>query len=64
MRTNTSPTGLALLLIVAGLLISFTSITAAFVTHEHVWRYLIAGGCFVQFTGWLVHGARHRGGAR
>ncbi|MFC8090774.1 hypothetical protein [Streptomyces sp. NPDC057301] len=61
MRTNTSPTGLALLLIVVGLLVSFTSITAAFVTHEDVWRYLIAGGCFVQFLGWVVHGRRNGG---
>ncbi|MCM1975325.1 hypothetical protein [Streptomyces sp. G1] len=62
MRANTSPTGLALLLIVVGLLVSFTSITAAFVTPEHIWRYLIAGGCFVQFTGWVVHGRRNGGG--
>ncbi|MFJ7075595.1 hypothetical protein [Streptomyces sp. NPDC098781] len=61
MRANTSPTGLALLLIVVGLLLSFTSITAAFVTDERVWRYLIAGGCFVQFLGWFVHGGRNGG---
>ncbi|MFE6177832.1 hypothetical protein [Streptomyces sp. NPDC056464] len=64
MRTNASPTGLALLLIVVGLLISFTSITASFVTHEPIWRYLIAAGCLVQFLGWVRHGARRRGGAR
>ncbi|SED00919.1 hypothetical protein [Streptomyces sp. PAN_FS17] len=64
MRANTSPTGLALLLIVVGLLLSFTSITAAFVTDERVWRYLIAAGCFMQFLGWMRHGARSRGGAR
>ncbi|MEU9055679.1 hypothetical protein AB0D37_35705 [Streptomyces sp. NPDC048384] len=63
MRANTSPTGLALLLIVVGLLLSFTSITAAFVTDEPIWRYLIAGGCFVQFLGWVVHGRRSRGAA-
>ncbi|MFE2646440.1 hypothetical protein ACFXDO_28335 [Streptomyces nigra] len=64
MRANTSPTGLALLLIVVGLLISFTSITASFVTHESIWRYLIAAGCFMQFLGWMRHGARSGGGAR
>ncbi|GGX15885.1 hypothetical protein [Streptomyces chartreusis] len=62
MRANTSPTGLALLLIVVGLLLSFTSITAAFVTHEPIWRYLIAAGCFLQFSGWMVHGRRSGGG--
>ncbi|MGW6955002.1 hypothetical protein [Streptomyces chartreusis] len=61
MRANTSPTGLALLLILAGLLLSFTSITAAFTTDEPIWRYLIAGGCFAQFLGWMVHGRRNGG---
>ncbi|MFD0001776.1 hypothetical protein ACFVJ4_05040 [Streptomyces sp. NPDC127178] len=61
MRTNTSPTGLALLLILVGLLLSFTSITAAFTTHEPIWRYLIAGGCFVQFLGWVISGRRNGG---
>ncbi|MGW6955030.1 hypothetical protein [Streptomyces chartreusis] len=61
MRANTSPTGLALLLIVAGLLLSFTSITAAFTTHEPIWRYVIAGGCLLQFLGWMVHGRRNGG---
>ncbi|MFF0734103.1 hypothetical protein ACFYVK_21060 [Streptomyces chartreusis] len=64
MRANTSPTGLALLLIVVSLLISFTSITAAFVSHEPIWRHLIAAGCLMQFLGWMRHGARSRGGAR
>ncbi|QKZ20921.1 hypothetical protein [Streptomyces chartreusis] len=64
MKTNTSPTGLALLLIVVGLLLSFTSITAAFTTHEPIWRYLIAAGCLGQFLGWMRHGARSRGDAR
>ncbi|MGW1322027.1 hypothetical protein ACWD64_05830 [Streptomyces antibioticus] len=64
MRANTSPTGLARLLIVVGLLISFTSITAAFLTPGPIWRYLIAAGCLVQFLGWMRHGARSRGGAR
>ncbi|MFE4577118.1 hypothetical protein [Streptomyces chartreusis] len=63
MKANTSPTGLALLLILVGLLLSFTSITAAFLTHEPIWRYLIAGGCFVQFLGWVVHGRRSGGAA-
>ncbi|MFD5013085.1 hypothetical protein [Streptomyces chartreusis] len=63
MRANTSPTGLALLLIVVGLLLSFTSIVSAFLTHEPVWRYLIAGGCLVQFLGWVVHGHRSGGAA-
>ncbi|MFD0435578.1 hypothetical protein [Streptomyces chartreusis] len=64
MRANTSPTGLALLLIVVGLLLSFTSIVSAFLTPEPIWRYLIAAGCFVQFLGWVRHGALRRGGAR
>lgn len=64
MRTNTSPTGLALLLILVGLLLSFTSVVSSFLTHEPIWRYLIAGGCFVQFLGWMPHGARRTGGDR
>lgn len=62
MRANTAPSGLALLLIVVGLLLSFTSTTAAFITDESIWHYLIAGGCFVQFLGWMVHGRRNGGG--
>ncbi|MEU9655321.1 hypothetical protein [Streptomyces chartreusis] len=62
MRANTSPTGLALLLIVVGLLVSFTSVTAAFVTDERVWRYLIAAGCLMQFLGWVRRGRRNGGG--
>ncbi|MFE0358978.1 hypothetical protein ACFW2I_36700 [Streptomyces nigra] len=61
MRANASPTGWALLLIVGGLLLSFTSVTAAFVTREPVWHYLIPGGCFVQLLGWAVHRGRSGG---
>jgi hypothetical protein len=62
MKANSSPTGLALLLILVGLLVSFTGITAAFVTHLHVCRYVIAAGCLVQFVGWVLPRRRSRGG--
>ena len=32
--------------------------TAAFVTHEDAWRYLVAAGCLAQSLGWTLHG-RH-----
>ncbi|MEV6541257.1 hypothetical protein [Streptomyces sp. NPDC051665] len=62
MKAHTSPAGLALFLIVLGLLASFTGLTAAFVTHLHVCRYLIAAGCLVQFAGWVRYAKRSKGG--
>ncbi|MFY1677779.1 hypothetical protein [Streptomyces sp. WMMC905] len=59
MRASASPAGLALLLIVVGLMVCFTSVTAAFVTREPVWHYLITGGCVLQIVGWVAHGRRN-----
>ncbi|MFD7405197.1 hypothetical protein ACFV7R_21510 [Streptomyces sp. NPDC059866] len=64
MRRNATPQGLALLLIWIGSLAAMSGAVAHFATDEHSWRYLIAAGCFVQFLGWVRHGARRRGGAR
>jgi hypothetical protein len=53
-----------LLLVMAGALAAMTGTTAAYLTHEHAWRYLVAAGCLAQFLGWTLHGRRQRGGAR
>jgi hypothetical protein len=59
-----SPQRWELLLIMAGALAAMTGTTAAYITHEHAWRYLVAAGCFVQVVGWARHGRRQRGGVR
>ncbi|MFF4034866.1 hypothetical protein ACFYZ2_34850 [Streptomyces sviceus] len=64
MKATASPRGWELLLAMAGALAAMAGTTAAFVTHDHAWRYLIAVGCLAQFIGWTLHGRRLRGGAR
>ncbi|MFD5736530.1 hypothetical protein ACFWIY_27530 [Streptomyces sioyaensis] len=64
MSTNTSPRRWALLLVMAGVLAAMTGTTAAFVTHEHAWRLLVAAGCFVHFIGLVLYSRRRTGGAR
>ncbi|MFI6561329.1 hypothetical protein [Streptomyces sp. NPDC050534] len=64
MTTTPTPRGWELLLVMAGALAAMTGTTAAYVTHEHAWRYLVMAGCSVQVLGWLRHGHRQRGGAR
>ncbi|MFD4525069.1 hypothetical protein ACFWP7_14345 [Streptomyces sp. NPDC058470] len=63
MSANPSPKGAALLLITLGILAALASSTAVFATHEHLWTYGIAAGCFMQFLGWTLHGRQLRGGA-
>jgi hypothetical protein len=64
MNSTSSPRGWELLLAMAGALAAMAGTTAAFVTHEDAWRYLVAAGCLAQFVGWTLHGRRQRGGAR
>jgi hypothetical protein len=67
MRSNTSPRGWALVLIVLGILATVACLILAPVTDVSALRYGVAGGSFVQFLGWVRHGRylRHlRGGAR
>ena len=64
MNATSSPRGWELLLAMAGALAAMAGTTAAFVTHEHAWRYLVAAGCFAQFIGFVLHGRRLKGGAR
>jgi hypothetical protein len=64
MTSTPSPRGWELLLVMAGALAAMAGTTAAFVTHEHAWRYVVAAGCLAQFLGWVRHGRRLRGGAR
>ncbi|MDX3841793.1 hypothetical protein [Streptomyces europaeiscabiei] len=67
MSANPTPQGFALLLIVLGGLVMLTATVGSVVTHEHVWKVVVAGGGAVQVAGWLLHGRRLRrltGGAR
>jgi hypothetical protein len=64
MSATTSPRGGELLLIVVGALAAMAGTWAAYVTHEHAWRYLAAVGGFVQLVGWVRHLKRRNGGAR
>ncbi|MGW0419631.1 hypothetical protein [Streptomyces sp. NPDC003015] len=64
MTSTPSPHGWELLLVMAGALAAMAGTTAAFVTHEHAWRYLVVAGCVGQFIGFVLHGRRLRGGAR
>ncbi|MDX3640910.1 hypothetical protein [Streptomyces sp. MB09-02B] len=67
MSANPSPQGFALLLIVLGGLVMLTATVGSAVTHEHVWKVVVAAGGIVQVAGWLRHGRRLRrlrGGAR
>ena len=64
MNTTSSPRGWELLLIMAGALAAMTGTTAAYVTHEHAWRYLVVAGGFVQCVGWIRYGWRRNGGVR
>jgi hypothetical protein len=64
MSATSSPRGWELLLIVAGALAAMAGTTAAFVTHEHAWRYLVSAGAFVQVIGWVRYIKRRNGGAR
>ncbi|WP_329573864.1 hypothetical protein [Streptomyces sp. NBC_01361] len=67
MNRQSSPQGLALVLILAGALTMMAAAAVFVATGEHGWRLVIGGGGFVQFTGWVLHGRRlrhRRGGAR
>ena len=64
MNRSSSPRGWELLLIMVGALAAMAGTTAAYVTHEHAWRYLAAVGAFVQVIGWVWHLKRRNGGAR
>ncbi|MFD5569662.1 hypothetical protein [Streptomyces cadmiisoli] len=64
MSPDNSPRRWPLLLVMAGVVVAMTATTAAFVTHDPVWRYVLAAGCFVQFLGWTLHGRRRSGGDR
>ncbi|WP_327744844.1 hypothetical protein OHO28_31500 [Streptomyces europaeiscabiei] len=67
MNATPSPQGFALLLIVLGGLVMLTATVGSVVTHEHVWKAVVAVGGAVQVAGWLLHGRRLRrlrGGAQ
>lgn len=60
MSANPTPQGFALLLIVLGGAVMVAATVGAAVTHEHVWKVVVAGGGAVQVAGWLLHGRRLR----
>jgi hypothetical protein len=64
MSATTSPRGWELLLIMVGALAVMAGMTAAYVTHEHAWRYLVSAGGFVQLVGWVRHLKHRNGGDR
>ncbi|MGW4442312.1 hypothetical protein [Streptomyces sp. NPDC004682] len=64
MTPNPAPHGWPLLLVMVGIVTAMTGTTAAFLTHESHWRYLLAAGCFLQFLGWILHTRRGKGGTR
>ncbi|MFD9880564.1 hypothetical protein ACFWZT_03735 [Streptomyces alboflavus] len=67
MSTTLSPPGtVALWLILAGALTMMCAAVVLVGTGESVWRFVVAGGGVVQFTGWALHRRalrRARGGA-
>lgn len=68
MSTTLSPQGsVALRLILAGALTMMCATAILIGTGESVWRFVVAGGGVVQFTGWVLHRRalrRARGGVR
>ncbi|MFJ6389094.1 hypothetical protein ACIQJT_15965 [Streptomyces sp. NPDC091972] len=64
MTPTPSLRGWELLIAMAGALAAMAGTTAAYLTDDHAWRYLVAAGCLAQFVGWTLHGRRLRGGAR
>ncbi|UUU32730.1 hypothetical protein JIX56_24110 [Streptomyces sp. CA-210063] len=67
MSATSAPQGFALLLIVLGGAVMLAATVGSLVTHEHVWKVVVAGGGAVQVAGWLLHARRLRrlrGGAR
>ncbi|MCX4789230.1 hypothetical protein OG369_24510 [Streptomyces sp. NBC_01221] len=63
MTTNTSSQRGALVVVFVGIALTLTGSVLVFLTHEPTWRYLLAGGGFVQFVGWVLHNRARRGGA-
>ncbi|MGW3354124.1 hypothetical protein ACWDFL_01715 [Streptomyces bungoensis] len=55
-----TPSGLALVLILAGALLMMTATGAHVATGVSGWRWLVAAGAAVQVAGWLAHVRRNR----
>ncbi|QXE35899.1 hypothetical protein KQY30_18160 [Streptomyces sp. GMY02] len=61
MSEQSSPGGLALVLVLFGLLLAFAGIGGASVTGNPAWRRVVLFGCTMQAVGWKLHGFRNRG---
>lgn len=61
---NTSSQRGALVLVFVGIAAALTGSVLAFLTDEPTWRFLTAGGGFVQVTGWVLYSRGRRGGDR
>uniref|UniRef100_A0AAU3GVS9 Uncharacterized protein n=1 Tax=Streptomyces sp. NBC_01401 TaxID=2903854 RepID=A0AAU3GVS9_9ACTN len=64
MNTNSTSQRRALVIVFIGVALAVTGSVLVFLTHETVWRYLLAGGGFTQFVGWVLHNSAQRGGER
>ncbi|MFF3345683.1 hypothetical protein [Streptomyces sp. NPDC002779] len=62
MSTQT-PSGLALVLIVAGIILALTASIAALISGHRLLMAVAAVGFALQIAGWATHGRRHGGAA-
>ncbi|MER7577928.1 hypothetical protein [Streptomyces sp. NPDC126514] len=63
MTATPTPTGLALVLIVAGIILAFTASLAALISGHRLLMAVAAVGFALQLAGWVAHGRRHGGAA-
>lgn len=64
MNTNSTSQRCALVIVSVGVAVTVSGAVLVLLTHETVWRYLLAGGGFVQFIGWVLRNGARRGGER
>lgn len=62
MNTDSSSQRCALVIVFVGVALAVSGSVLLLLTHETVWRYLLAGGGFVQFIGWVLRNGARRGG--
>ncbi|WP_255949374.1 hypothetical protein [Streptomyces odontomachi] len=60
MSCQTPLSGLALVLVVVGLLVALTGLAGAVATGHGLWRWVLAIGCTTQTIGWRLHTYRER----
>ncbi|MEU3981441.1 hypothetical protein AB0F77_15240 [Streptomyces sp. NPDC026672] len=60
MSMQTPLSGLALALVVAGLLLALAGLAGIVATGHGVWQWVVAVGCCTQAAGWRLHAVRER----